>query len=66
MMDCQRYDFDVAQGATWFQQLAYEKEADPMFFMAQRGEITQEEYLAKMQEIKDRYPYYYDADGNLL
>jgi hypothetical protein len=46
--------------------VAYEKEADPLFFMMQRGEATQEKYDAKLQEIKDRYPYYYDADGNLL
>jgi hypothetical protein len=46
--------------------VAYEKEADPLFFMMQRGEATQEQYDAKLQEIKDRYPYYYDADGNLL
>jgi len=30
MMDCQRYDFDVAQGATWFQQLAYEIDSEPV------------------------------------
>jgi hypothetical protein len=30
MMDCQRYDFDVAQGATWFQQLAYEIDGEPV------------------------------------
>jgi hypothetical protein len=29
-MDCQRYDFDVAQGATWFQQLAYEVDGEPV------------------------------------
>ena len=46
--------------------VAYEKEADPLFFMMQRGEATQEQYDAKLKEIKDRYPYYYDADGNLL
>jgi hypothetical protein len=46
--------------------VAYEKEADPLFFMMQRGEATQEQYDAKLQEIKARYPYYYDADGNLL
>jgi hypothetical protein len=46
--------------------VAYEKEADPLFFMMQRGEATQEQYQAKLKEIKARYPYYYDADGNLL
>ena len=46
--------------------VAYEKEADPLFFMMQRGEATQEQYDAKLQEIKDRYPYYFDDEGNLL
>jgi hypothetical protein len=35
---------------------AYEQEADPLFFKWQRGEITQEEWLAKIAEIKTRYP----------
>jgi hypothetical protein len=34
--------------------------------MVQRGEATQEEWQAKITEIKERYPYYYDADGNLI
>ena len=29
-MNCQRYDFDVQQGATWFQQLAYEIDGEPV------------------------------------
>jgi spore cortex formation protein SpoVR/YcgB (stage V sporulation) len=45
---------------------AYEKEADPIFFMIQRGEATQEEWEAKVAEIKERYPYYFDDEGNLL
>lgn len=36
--------------------VAYEVEADPLFFKAQRGEATQEEWLAKVAEIKNRYP----------
>jgi hypothetical protein len=36
---------------------AYTEEADPMFFMAQRGEATVEEWMAKVAEIKARYPY---------
>jgi len=35
---------------------AYVKEADPLFFKSQRGEATREEWLAKVQEIKGRYP----------
>jgi hypothetical protein len=45
---------------------AYEKEADPIFFLIQRGEATQEQWQAKITEIKERYPYYYDDEGNLL
>jgi hypothetical protein len=46
--------------------LAYEQESDPIFFMAQRGEATTEQWDAKIAEIKARYPYYYDEQGNLL
>lgn len=35
---------------------AYEQEADPLFFKAQRGEATQEDWLAKIAEIKARFP----------
>ena len=36
--------------------LAFVSEADPLFFRWQAGEATQEEWLAKRQEIRDRYP----------
>ena len=36
---------------------AYRNEADPMFFMSQRGEATNDEWLDKIEEIKLRYPY---------
>ena len=36
---------------------AYAKEADPLFFKAQRGEATMEEWSAKVTEIRDRLPY---------
>ena len=35
---------------------AYRNESDPLFFKAQRGEITMQEWLSKIQEIKERYP----------
>jgi hypothetical protein len=35
---------------------AYQQEADPLFFKAQRGEATMEDWLDKVQEIKNRYP----------
>lgn len=36
---------------------AYPVESDPIFFMAQRGEATMDEWTAKIAEIKARYPY---------
>ncbi len=36
---------------------AYAAEADPLFFKAQRGEATIEEWEAKVAEIRTRYPY---------
>jgi hypothetical protein len=38
-------------------QQAYIEEADPLFFKAQRGDATLEEWQNKIQEIKARYPY---------
>ena len=35
---------------------AYKQEADPIAFKMLRGEATQEEWLAKISEIKLRYP----------
>jgi hypothetical protein len=34
---------------------AYQQESDPLFFKAQRGEATMDEWLAKVAEIKARY-----------
>jgi len=36
---------------------AYTEEADPLFFKAQRGEAELSEWEAKVQEIRDRFPY---------
>ena len=36
---------------------AYILEADPLFFMAQRGEGTLDDWTAKVAEIKARFPY---------
>ena len=36
---------------------AYRTESDPLFFKIQRGEATMEEWSAKVEEIKARYPY---------
>jgi hypothetical protein len=37
-------------------QKAYISEADPLFFKAQRGEATMDDWQAKVAEIKARYP----------
>ena len=36
---------------------AYTQEADPLFFSYQRGEVTEQEWLDAVQDIKDRFPY---------
>ena len=38
-------------------QAAYTQEADPLFFKYQRGEATEQEWLDKIEEIRERYPY---------
>lgn len=37
-------------------QMAYQKEADPLFFKWQAGEGTEADWLAKREEIRIRYP----------
>lgn len=37
-------------------QSAFQAESDPLFFKWQRGEATEQEWLDKIQEIKERYP----------
>jgi hypothetical protein len=36
---------------------AYAAEADALFFKAQRGEIEMAEWEAKVEEIRNRFPY---------
>ena len=45
-----------SQTSNWQRAHAYREEADPLFFMAQRGDATMEQWLAKVEEIKQRYP----------
>jgi uncharacterized protein YciI len=45
-----------AEQAETNRKAAYIAEADPLFFKAQRGEATAEEWQAKIAEIKTRYP----------
>jgi hypothetical protein len=47
---------EPARIATENRRAAYITEADPLFFKAQRGEATMEEWQAKVAEIKARYP----------
>lgn len=44
-----------------FRAAAYRDEADPLFFKWQAGEGTKEDWEAKREEIRSRYPY--PADG---
>lgn len=39
-----------------FRAAAYVAESDPLFFKWQRGEATEAQWLAKIEEIKLRYP----------
>lgn len=67
--DCQQYLAWLAAGNTpepanpppapdysALRRADYAAEADPMFFKAQRGEATQQQWLDKVAEIKARYP----------
>lgn len=36
---------------------AMNAEADPLFFKSQRGEATEQEWLDKVTEIRNRFPY---------
>lgn len=37
--------------------ITYAAEADPLFFKAQRGEATMQQWQDKVAEIKARFPY---------
>ena len=37
-------------------QRAFQQEADPLFFKWQRGEATEQEWLGKVQQIRERFP----------
>jgi hypothetical protein len=44
------------QAAEVARKAAYVAEADPLFFKAQRGEATLQEWQDKIAEIKSRFP----------
>jgi len=46
----------TAEQAERNRKAAYISEADPLFFKAQRGEATMEDWQAKVAEIKNRFP----------
>jgi hypothetical protein len=46
----------AAEQAERDRKAAYITEADPLFFKAQRGEATMDEWQAKVAEIKTRFP----------
>jgi hypothetical protein len=53
-------EFEVAKAneiALQGRQSAYRSEADPLFFQWQRGEGTEQAWLDKVAEIRERYPY---------
>jgi hypothetical protein len=39
-----------------FRKRAYQEESDPLFFKYQRGDAEKSEWVAKIQEIKERFP----------
>jgi hypothetical protein len=41
---------------------AYAAEADPLFFKAQRYEVSMDDWTAKVEEIRTRFPY--PTEGN--
>jgi hypothetical protein len=43
----------------------YVKEVDPLFFKWQRGEIERDIYEKEVLLVKERYPYFYNANGSL-
>lgn len=46
----------VAEKAESDRRAAYAAESDPLFFKFQRGEVSEQEWLDKITEIKMRYP----------
>ncbi len=47
---------EISSAVAGARQAAYWQESDPLFFKAQRGEAAMEEWLAKVAEIKARFP----------
>jgi hypothetical protein len=55
---------NAAQAAQ--RQALYESTTDSMFFKTQRDELPLSDWLAAVEAVKARFPYYYDENGTLL
>jgi len=51
--------FDAQQTITMLKhrEFAYKTEADPLYHQSRRGDATEQQWLNKVAEIKQRYPY---------
>ena len=56
-MKAEKNKADAIASAQAQRQAAYTVEADPLFFKWQAGEGTKEDWEAKREEIRARYPY---------
>jgi hypothetical protein len=55
-IDQAKLDELKAEQVTQSRKIAYQFEADPLFFKWQAGEATEAEWKAKRDEIKARFP----------
>jgi hypothetical protein len=55
-VDPERLAAKKSEEASQNRAAAYKAESDPLFFKAQRGEATMQEWQAKIAEIKARFP----------
>lgn len=54
--ELQTLENDVIKDMKAFKRKVFQEEADPLFFKAQRGEATMQEWLDKVAEIDSLYP----------
>ena len=40
-----------------YREYSYKTEADPLFYQSQRGDVAEQQWLDKIAEIKERFPY---------
>ena len=50
-------DQQITEQARREREIAFRREADPIFFQVQRGEMDRQAWLDKCAEIKARFPY---------